>query len=151
LEVNITCLHKKVKPNRKLIEKWLKKVVDIEDKKLGEINFILTSDSHILDLNRKFLNHDYFTDVITFNDNIGDILIGDIFISVDTVEQNGEIFGEGLYRELLRVMVHGVLHLIGYKDSTDREKEYIRKTEDYYLMMGEDSFNLSSDGFRKNI
>jgi probable rRNA maturation factor len=149
LKIFITSLKKKILPKRRLIEKWLSDVIKEEGKKIGDIQIILTSDNHILELNRKFLNHNYFTDVITFDYSDGNKISGDIFISVDTVEDNGIIYGDGTDRELLRVIVHGVLHLVGYNDASEEEKKKIHEKEDFYIEKGDQEINLTIDGFRK--
>lgn len=104
-----------------------------EGKQIGEISVIFCSDSYLLSMNREYLNHDYLTDVITFDYRDGDIISGDIFISVDRVKENASIYGENFHNELFRVIFHGTLHLIGYGDKTDEEKPIMRNKENYYL------------------
>jgi probable rRNA maturation factor len=118
----------------KLITKqWLKTVAGSEMKKLGDISIIFCSDNYILDTNIKYLQHDYFTDIITFDYCDGDILSGDLFISVDSVRENSIYFKTKFEDELNRVIVHGLLHLIGYDDHTDDQRKMMRSKEDYYL------------------
>ena len=108
---------------KRLISKWLREVALGRGYELGELNYIFCSDAYLLAINRQFLGHDYETDIITF-DNSDDYLLetgrkgvsADIYISVDTVRANGDVYGEGFDRELLRVMAHGLLHLVGYDD-----------------------------------
>lgn len=116
---------------------WLRLVAESEIRRLGDINFIFCSDNYLLDINQKFLGHDYFTDIITFDYCEGDKLSGDLFISIDTVRDNATEYGEGFERELARVMVHGVLHLIGYDDHTKADQKEMRAKENYYLSLRE--------------
>lgn len=115
--------------------RWLKIVAESEIRKIGELSIIFCSDNYILDVNNKFLGHDYFTDIITFDYCEGDVLSGDLFISVDTVRENAMEYGTEFDNELSRVIVHGLLHLIGYDDHTEDEKKLMRKKEDYYLSL----------------
>lgn len=118
-----------------LTSKWLRLVAESEIRKIGNITIIFCSDNYILDINQKFLQHDYFTDIITFNYNEGDKLSGDLFISVDSVKENSIEFGSEFNDELNRVIVHGLLHLIGYDDHTDEDSKEIRSKENYYLSL----------------
>ena len=117
--------------------KWLRMVAESEIKRIGDISIIFCSDNYILDVNMKYLHHDYFTDVITFDYCEGDKLSGDLFISVDTVRENAKLYNTDFNDELNRVMVHGILHLIGYDDHSQKDKQLIRKKEDYYLSFRE--------------
>jgi probable rRNA maturation factor len=107
-----------------------------EKRKLGEICFIFVSELEILRINREFLKHDYITDVITFSNNVKLKVAGDIFICPQRVFSNAVDYGSGNYSELFRVMIHGVLHLMGYNDGTVKEKSVMRSKEDYYLNIG---------------
>lgn len=118
---------------RRLNNQWLKYVAESEIKKIGQINIIFCSDNYILDINQKYLQHDYFTDIITFDYCEGNYLSGDLFISIDTVKENSNFYNTEFEEELNRVMVHGVLHLIGYDDHSDEDKLIIRSKENYYL------------------
>lgn len=115
--------------------KWLRLVAESEIRVLGDINIVFCSDNYVLDINQKFLGHDYFTDIITFDYCEKDRLNGDLFISVDSVRENAIEYGEEFQRELARVMVHGILHLIGYDDHTKSEQKEMRAKEDYYLSL----------------
>ena len=117
--------------------KWLRMVAESEIRRIGDISIIFCSDNYILDVNMKYLQHDYFTDVITFDYCEGDKLSGDLFISVDTVRENAKLYNTDFNYELNRVMVHGILHLIGYDDHSQKDKQLIRKKEDYYLSFRE--------------
>lgn len=115
--------------------KWLRLVAESEIRRLGDVNIIFCSDNYILDINQQYLGHDYFTDIITFDYCEGDKLSGDLFISVDSVRENSIEFEQTFERELDRVMVHGILHLIGYDDHTKAQQKEMRAKEDYYLSL----------------
>lgn len=119
--------------HKRLNNAWLKMVAESEVKILGNICIIFCSDNYILDVNIKFLGHDYFTDIITFDYCEGNVLSGDLFISIDSVRENAEYYKTEFSDELNRVIVHGLLHLIGYDDHTDEEQKVMREKENYYL------------------
>ncbi|MEI3155212.1 MAG: rRNA maturation RNase YbeY [Odoribacter sp.] len=116
-----------------IICQWLKIVAKHYERTLGSLNFIFCDDEYILSVNRQYLQHDYYTDVITFDYCERDILSGDIFISLDTVKSNSEIFGTTYENEFYRVVCHSVLHLIGFKDKTDPDAALMRKNENICL------------------
>ena len=118
---------------RALNNRWLRMVAASEIRKMGDINIIFCSDNYILDVNMKYLQHDYFTDIITFDYCEKDVLSGDLFISIDSVRENALFYGTEFTDELNRVMVHGLLHLIGYDDHTEEEIATMRSKENYYL------------------
>lgn len=113
--------------------KWLSIVAESEIRRIGDINIIFCSDNYLLDINQRFLQHDYFTDIITFDYCEGEYLSGDLFISVDSVSENAVEFGTEFSEELSRVIVHGILHLIGYDDHTKKDQLQMRAKENYYL------------------
>lgn len=115
------------------IKKHLNYLVKSELKQLGDVCFIFCGDEYLLAMNKQYLDHDYYTDIITFDYVEGKIISGDLFISIDRVNENAKEFGIEFKRELLRVMFHGVLHLCGYKDKTEYEKKQMREKEDFYL------------------
>ena len=117
----------------KLITIWLKSVVKNENKSIGKISVIYVDDNYLLDINIKYLKHNYFTDIITFNYNQGLNISGDLYISIDTIKSNAEFYDTNFKNELLRVIVHGVLHLLGYNDCEESEKSVMREREDFYL------------------
>ena len=123
-------LKQKMRNNR-----WLKMVAGSEMRRLGAVNIIFCSDNYILDVNMKYLQHDYFTDIITFDYCEKDVLSGDLFISIDSVRENARTYGTTFENELDRVMVHGLLHLIGYDDHTPEQTAEMRRKENYYLEM----------------
>lgn len=112
---------------------WLKAVSEEEGRRLGQISVIFCSDPYLLEINRKYLGHDYYTDIITFDYSEGGTISGDLFISVDTVRSNAEYYSADFKDELDRVIVHGVLHLIGYDDHTDEQTAEMRARENHYL------------------
>lgn len=115
------------------VEKNIEAVLSNENRTLGEINYIFCSDEYLLNINKQYLKHDYYTDVISFDYSEDDIISGDIFISVDTVKDNAKEYDVKFEKELARVMVHGVLHFIGYKDKTDEDAKQMRQKENQYL------------------
>ena len=122
---------------KRLTSRWLKLVAESEIRRLGDISIIFCSDNYILDVNMKYFQHDYFTDIITFDYCEGDRLNGDLFISVDSVRENAVHYGTDFAEELNRVIVHGVLHLIGYDDHTKADIAQMRAKENYYLSLRE--------------
>jgi rRNA maturation RNase YbeY len=112
---------------------WLKKVVSSEGKKIGKIVYVFCPDEYLAKKNMQFLNHDTLTDVITFDYCKGEIVNGDVLISTERVSENAKLFEVDFLTELHRVMVHGLLHLLGYKDKTKEEAELMRSKENYYL------------------
>lgn len=113
--------------------KWLSVIGEYYHKQLGALNFIFCDDEYILSVNRQYLKHDYYTDVITFDYCEGDTLSGDIFISLDTVKSNSEEYQTTYENEFCRVICHSVLHLIGFKDKTDADSVLMRKNENICL------------------
>ena len=120
-----------------ITNKWLRLVAESEIRRIGNISIIFCSDNYILDVNQKYLQHDYFTDIITFDYCEGEKLSGDLFISVDSVRENAGEYGTEFSEELYRVIVHGVLHLIGYDDHNDEDIAMMRKKDNYYLSLRE--------------
>lgn len=116
-----------------LILKWLHAIVNHYGRELGALNFIFCDDEYILSVNRQYLQHDYYTDVITFDYCEGKVLSGDVFISLDTVKSNSEEYHSGYENEFHRVVCHSVLHLIGFKDKTESDSIEMRKNEDICL------------------
>lgn len=112
---------------------WLINLITNEGKKAGEINYIFCDDEYLLKVNQDFLQHDYYTDVITFDYVKGKTIAGDIFVSLPRISENAETHSKDFNVELHRVLAHGILHLCGYKDKTDDEVKEMRNKEDYYL------------------
>ncbi|MBL0741770.1 rRNA maturation RNase YbeY [Chryseolinea lacunae] len=123
-------------PHPRKTTAWLKASILKEKKKLDELNFIFCSDTYLREINIQYLNHTTFTDIVTFDSSEGSGLIaGDIFISIDRVKENSEKFETTFDQELHRVLIHGVLHLIGYSDKGIQKKALMRKKEDAYLSL----------------
>jgi rRNA maturation RNase YbeY len=115
------------------VEDWIKKVVEEENKMLGDLTIVFGNDEWLLGYNKQYLNHDYYTDIITFDYSEQDVISGDLLISVERVNANAKELNVSRETELNRIVVHGVLHLCGYGDNTEKKSQIIRKKEDYYL------------------
>lgn len=122
----------RVKAWRKVVG-LVNKVIAKEEKISGDLNFIITNDKNLRKINVQYLEHDYNTDVITFNYNSGNVVNGEVYISLETVKENAMNYNVSLRNELIRVFIHGVLHLVGYDDKTQEEKIEIRRMEDLWL------------------
>lgn len=120
--------------HKTIIKKWIEATIIAEGYKLEELNFILCSDEYLLRINQDFLQHDDYTDVITF-DNSEELktIVGDIFISLERIKENANTFKSTTLKELCRVIIHGTLHLLGYKDKTKAAKTLMTEKEDFYL------------------
>lgn len=118
-----------------LLEKWIAAVAKTHNRIVGPLTYIFCDDPKIIEVNRQFLNHDYFTDIITFDYSRGRMVSGDMFISLDTVLSNSELVGATYERELLRVIIHGVLHLCGINDKGPGEREIMESFEDQALVL----------------
>lgn len=120
-------------PNKNLTKKWIKLVIEASQKKVGDICIIFCDDEYLLNINRQYLNHDYYTDIITFDYVEGNKISGDLFISLDTVKSNSVKFSESFELEAKRVIIHGILHLLGLKDKTETEALEMRSAENRAL------------------
>ncbi len=114
---------------------WIKAVAAAHGRKVGEVGYLFVNDEKILEVNREYLNHDFYTDVITFDYDEGDRINGDIVISLDTVRSNAELFGKDYDEELHRVIIHGILHLCGINDKGPGEREQMEAAENEALAM----------------
>ncbi|MGB5387474.1 MAG: rRNA maturation RNase YbeY [Eudoraea sp.] len=121
--------------NIKEYTSWINTIVVSEDVHLGDLSYIFCSDEYLIKLNQKYLGHDTYTDIVTFNYSEEDVISGEIYISVDRVKENAVKFKEDFNKELRRVMAHGVLHLLGYNDKSKKEKEEMRIKEDEKINM----------------
>ncbi len=115
--------------NSTVISDWINRVVGIHGYKIAQINYIFCDDEYLLKINQEFLNHDTYTDVITFDDSEGKHIAGEIYISTERVTENARHFKASFRNELHRVMIHGILHLLGWSDSTDQERKNMRQKE----------------------
>lgn len=120
---------------RTILKQWIKTIVENNKKEVGEISYIFCSDEQLLEINKEFLNHDYYTDIITFDYSETDVVSGDLFISIERIKDNAKTLKTSYQEELHRVIIHGVLHLLGYKDKTEEESENMRKLEDESLLI----------------
>lgn len=135
LTFNVELSDWKFSLDKNKVKFWINQVVNIEKKVVARIDYNFVSDDELLEMNKKFLKHNYYTDVLTFSENRGNRLAGDIVISIHRVKENAALIKTTFDQELKRVIIHGILHLCGYNDSTDREKETMRKRESKYLMI----------------
>lgn len=120
------------------IKKWIAEVVKRDGKKLGDLGYIFCDDEYLLQVNIEYLNHDTYTDIITFDYVEGDLISGDMMISVDRIRENAKTFGVAFEQELHRVIIHGVLHLLGNGDKSEKEAKKMRKLEESALALWED-------------
>lgn len=120
--------------NKRVIRAWISATIQAEGYELEELNFIFCSDEYLLKINKEYLKHHDYTDVITFdNSEVEQLILGDIFISIDRVKENAKGFKSTINKELCRVMIHGTLHLLGYKDKKKTAKKLMTEKEDFYL------------------
>ena len=122
-------------PSKRLLKAWIKEFVSNHGKKVGELAFVFCTDEKILEVNQSFLQHDYYTDIITFDYCEGDFVSGDIYISVERVQENAISHQVEYNNELLRVLAHGVLHLIGFQDKEENNKAEMTKNEDLCMSL----------------
>lgn len=121
--------------NESEYERWIQQIIIAENKQEGDINYVFCDDEYLLDINQKYLNHDYYTDIISFDYSVANELHGDIFISIDRVRDNANEFKVSFHNELLRVMAHGVLHYCGYKDKSEEESALMRTKENESILL----------------
>lgn len=136
--------HSKIKMpkiKKRNVSAWIKKVAELHGKKVGDLSYLFCSDDHILEVNKEYLQHDYYTDIITFDYTEEDVISGDMVISVDTIATNAEKFNTSFESEFFRVVIHGVLHLCGINDKGPGEREIMEKHEDEALEVAK-SFEL---------
>ncbi|WP_443937231.1 rRNA maturation RNase YbeY [Pedobacter sp. MW01-1-1] len=121
-------------PQKLKIKKWLKAAIENESFKLQELNFIFCSDEYLLEINQQYLNHDTYTDIITFDNSEEEkVIVSDIFISIERVNENAKTYKTSPFDEVCRIMIHGTLHLLGYKDKGKEAKNLMTQKEDQYL------------------
>lgn len=122
--------------------KWLEDIILSEEKKPGEINYIFCDDEYLLKVNQDYLQHDYYTDIITFDYVKGKTISGEIFVSLQRISDNASTLSKNYEEELRRVLAHGILHLCGYKDKTEEEEKEMRRKEDVYLAKYTEDYHL---------
>jgi probable rRNA maturation factor len=127
-----------------LLRHWVKTSALKEGHSIGSLNIILCSDEYLLTMNKQFLQHDFYTDIITFDYNKESILIGELYISIHRVTDNANKNNVSIENELYRIIIHGVMHLCGYKDKTKKESKLIREKEDFYLKKLDKTINSST-------
>jgi len=115
------------------LKSWIQEVIRLNNHQTGHLSFVFCTDDYLLDVNKKFLNHDYYTDIITFDYNESNIVSGDFIISIDRVKENALIHKCTFHIELYRVIIHGVLHLLGFSDKSEIQQKKMRESEDLYL------------------
>lgn len=120
---------------------WLEEIIHKESKKLGEINYIFCDDAYLLKVNQDYLQHDYYTDIITFDKVRGTTINADIFVSLQRISDNASTLSRDYQEELRRVLAHGILHLCGYKDKSEAEEKMMRSKEDHYLALYKEQQN----------
>ena len=121
--------------SRTKIKQWIKQVIEAKGKKTGNVTYIFCDDEYLLEVNKQYLQHDYYTDVITFDYVENDLISGDIFISTDRVRENALALGSSETEELHRVIIHGALHLLGLKDKSEKEASQMRQAENEALKL----------------
>ncbi len=134
---NISFVSEEIKfnfPDKLKIKQWIKNTVAEEGSRVGDISIVFCSDEYLLNVNNQYLKHDYYTDIITFDYYEDGFVSGDLMISIDRVKENATIQNTKFEDELHRVIIHGVLHLLGYKDKTEKEEKQMRGKEDVYLL-----------------
>jgi probable rRNA maturation factor len=123
---------------RRIVSSWIRSVANLHQKKVGDVAYVFCTDDRILEINKEYLQHDYYTDIITFDYVEGGVISGDIFISLDTVKSNSEQFGTPYLEEIHRIIIHGILHLCGINDKGPGEREAMTQHENEALAI----FNL---------
>lgn len=116
-----------------LVAQWLNDIIEAKLKSCGSLSIVFCSDDYLLKVNQQYLNHDFYTDIITFNYSSKRVISGDLFISLDTVASNAKIYQVNFSQELVRVIFHGVLHLLGWNDHSETEKLEMRQMENFWL------------------
>lgn len=119
--------------HKRKAQQFIVDILQSENKQVNRLDYIFCSESYMLELNRTFLNHDYYTDIITFDLSVEEAITAELYIGVDTIKSNAILHNSSYKNELLRVLFHGALHLCGYKDKTKSEITLMRQKEDYYL------------------
>ncbi len=124
---------KPLKLKKSALKKYINQLVLKELKASGDINVIFCSDAYLINMNKKYLDHDYYTDIITFNYVENNTISGDLFISYERIKENAELYETEVKKEVIRVVFHGILHLVGYNDKTESERKIMKEKENFYL------------------
>jgi len=128
--------------DKKIIRDWIKCVAKLEGKRIGDINYIFGSDEYVKEINVNYLKHDYYTDIVTFNYNESDCLNSDVYISIDRVKENAKYFASSFDDEFYRVIIHGILHLLGYQDKDFNDQKVMRRKEEECINVLKSNFLL---------
>ncbi|MGA8853809.1 MAG: rRNA maturation RNase YbeY [Christiangramia sp.] len=134
-EINFFSENDFVLNNEERYKDWIESIIETENKYFGDINFIFCDDEYLHEINLKYLSHDTYTDIISFDSTIGNTLQGDIFISTQRVAENSGNFNVEFTEELKRVLAHGILHFCGFKDKTERDQEVMRRKEEEKILL----------------
>jgi probable rRNA maturation factor len=126
---------------QKKLKEFIMEIIFQEKCLCGDINIVFCLDDYLLEINQKFLKHDFYTDIVTFDYSENNYVTGELYISMERLKENAELFRVNLINETVRVIIHGILHLVGYKDKSKEEKKLMKFKEDYYLSM----YNLTRD------
>lgn len=121
--------------NPKTISQWIENTILEEGFKVGDLSYLFVSDEELLETNKAFLQHDYYTDIISFDYTMGKLISGEMHLSIDRIKENAIGFSNTFQDELHRVIIHGILHYCGYKDKTEEDQKTMRAKEDYYLSL----------------
>lgn len=121
--------------NKLKVKKWISDIIKAQNKKVGDISYLFCDDAYLIEVNHTYLDHDTYTDIITFDYVEGDLISGDIMISVERVKENAQLFNTSFDQELHRVIIHGILHLLGQGDKTDKQAAQMRKKEEAALAL----------------
>ena len=134
-EINFFSENKFILKDERDYREWIERSILSEDKFIGDISFIFCNDDYLHKINLEYLSHDTYTDIISFDNTLGNTLQGDIFISTERISENARNFNAEFSEELKRVLIHGILHFCGYKDKTEREKELMRRKEEEKMLL----------------
>ena len=134
-EINFFSENEFILKDEKDYREWIERSILSEDKFIGDISFVFCNDEYLHKINLQYLSHDTYTDIISFDNTLGNILQGDIFISTERIRENAQNFNAEFSEELKRVLIHGVLHFCGYKDKTERQKELMRRKEEEKMLL----------------
>lgn len=132
--------------DRNKVRQWIQQVIQLQNKKVGDIGYLFCTDDHLLSVNQQYLKHDTYTDIITFDYVEADLISGDILISTDRISENAKKYGVPQSTELHRVIIHGILHLLGNADKSDSEAAIMRKKEDDALSLWNSMFRVEHNG-----